>query len=633
MSATAIESPSADACEDLIRQVESLRQAVVEDSEPGYKLLSGLPVHRRNSAENLLHYLAMRSRDLRALQDRLADLGLSSFERAEPGVLANIDAVLRNLYLISGQQSPVDESPTKPEHLEVTEDLLAKNTAGLLGKSPRKRRAHIMVTLASEAAEDYLLVHQLLKDGMDCVRINCAHDSPETWIRTIGHVRDAERVTGRPCRILMDLAGPKLRTGPMESEPAVRKIRPVRTSHGQIVRPARIWLTPEDSPHSMDAADANFAIEAGWLARLEAGDGIKFRDARGSRRNWKIKETTKTGCWAEAKKTAYLSNGTVLRLRHSKDTPENETTIRTIPAKSSVIRLRKGDTLLMAGNETKGIAAIHDDNGELKSAGRVSLPIPEIYRDAHPGERVFFDDGRIGGIIGKINSQQLQIHITHTRNPVEKLSADKGVNFPDTHLNLPALSAKDINDLAFAARHSDMVGLSFANSPDDILALGEQLDKLNCKNLGVVIKVETNRGFTNLPAILLEALNFPDCGVMIARGDLGVECGFERMAEVQEEILWVCEAVHLPVIWATQVLEGLAKRGHTSRAEISDAAMGQAAECVMLNKGPYITEAVRTLDDILQRMQGHHRKKRSILRKLHLASAFYSNNSQGSTQH
>jgi len=113
-------------------------------------------------------------------------------------------------------------------------------------------------------------------------------------------------------------------------------------------------------------------------------------------------------------------------------------------------------------------------------------------------------------------------------------------------------------------------------------------------------------------------MNFPACGVMIARGDLAVECGFERLAEVQEEILWVCESAHVPVIWATQVLEGLTRRGHASRAEITDAAMSGAAECVMLNKGPHITQAVRTLDNILQRFQGHHAKKRSLLRKLKL---------------
>ncbi len=106
-------------------------------------------------------------------------------------------------------------------------------------------------------------------------------------------------------------------------------------------------------------------------------------------------------------------------------------------------------------------------------------------------------------------------------------------------------------------------------------------------------------------------------GVMIARGDLAVEVGYERLAEVQEEILWLCEAAHLPVIWATQVLEGLAKEGIPSRAEITDAAMSERAECVMLNKGPHIQEAIVVLDNILGRMQAHQSKKTSMLRQLH----------------
>jgi len=108
----------------------------------------------------------------------------------------------------------------------------------------------------------------------------------------------------------------------------------------------------------------------------------------------------------------------------------------------------------------------------------------------------------------------------------------------------------------------------------------------------------------------------PAAGVMIARGDLAVECGFERMAEIQEEILWVCEAAHMPVVWATQVLETLAKTGLPSRAEITDAAMGERAECVMLNKGPHLRDAVSALDDILVRMQNHQVKKSSMLRRL-----------------
>ena len=109
---------------------------------------------------------------------------------------------------------------------------------------------------------------------------------------------------------------------------------------------------------------------------------------------------------------------------------------------------------------------------------------------------------------------------------------------------------------------------------------------------------------------------------MIARGDLAAECGYQRLADVQKEILWMCEAAHVPVIWATQVLESLAKEGVASRSEITDAAAGVRAECVMLNNGPYIVKTVRALDDILRRMEGHHQKGRSTLRKLRLAALF-----------
>jgi pyruvate kinase len=109
--------------------------------------------------------------------------------------------------------------------------------------------------------------------------------------------------------------------------------------------------------------------------------------------------------------------------------------------------------------------------------------------------------------------------------------------------------------------------------------------------------------------------------VMVARGDLGVEIGFERMAEIQEEILWLCEAAHVPVIWATQVLESLAKRGLPSRAEVTDAAMAGRAEGVMLNKGPHISLALDFLCDVLTRMKGHQTKKSALMRKLHVAES------------
>ncbi len=106
---------------------------------------------------------------------------------------------------------------------------------------------------------------------------------------------------------------------------------------------------------------------------------------------------------------------------------------------------------------------------------------------------------------------------------------------------------------------------------------------------------------------------------MVERGSLGVEVGYERLAEVQEEILWLCEAAHVPVIWATQVLEGLAKSGQPSRAEISDAVMSGRAECVMLDEGPFIIPAVQFLNGILERMAAHQSKKRSMLRRLSIS--------------
>jgi pyruvate kinase len=183
------------------------------------------------------------------------------------------------------------------------------------------------------------------------------------------------------------------------------------------------------------------------------------------------------------------------------------------------------------------------------------------------------------------------------------------------------MTDKDLEDLSFVAQHADVIELSFANTAQDVESLQQHLAQLGSRQPAIVLKIETRRGFEDLPDMLLSAMQAPCCGVMIARGDLAVECGFERLAEVQEEILWICEAAHVPVIWATQVLETLARVGMPSRAEITDAAMGHRAECVMLNKGPHVVSAVRVLDDILRRMQAHQAKKSAMLRELHLAHA------------
>jgi pyruvate kinase len=211
------------------------------------------------------------------------------------------------------------------------------------------------------------------------------------------------------------------------------------------------------------------------------------------------------------------------------------------------------------------------------------------------------------------------VQITRAGIDGEKLGADKGINFPDSDLRLPALTGLDLELLPVVAKFADLIGLSFVHDPDDVLTLQHRLGQLQGNRPGIVLKLETRKAFETLPLLILAALRSESTGLMIARGDLAVECGFERMAEIQEEILWICEAAHMPVIWATQVLETLAKEGLPSRAEITDAAMGVRAECVMLNKGPHILEAIRALDDILRRMVDHQSKKRPMLRSLRVA--------------
>jgi len=215
-----------------------------------------------------------------------------------------------------------------------------------------------------------------------------------------------------------------------------------------------------------------------------------------------------------------------------------------------------------------------------------------------------------------VDDQGALLKVVEARTEGDKLKAEKGINLPDSCLSVPALSAKDLADLEFMAHHADMVSLSFAQDVKDVAALQKRLTALGRGDLGIVLKIETKQGFENLPGMLLQLLAWPRGAVMIARGDLAVECGYERLAEVQEEILWICEAAHVPTIWATQVLETLARTGRPSRSEITDAAMGERAECVMLNKGPHIRAALRTLDDILRRMQEHQRKKSPMLRRL-----------------
>jgi pyruvate kinase len=299
------------------------------------------------------------------------------------------------------------------------------------------------------------------------------------------------------------------------------------------------------------------------------------------------------------------------------------TTVGAIPSKPKTLRLNVSDTLLLTRSLDPGQPSKYDKKKQLTSPARIGATLPEFFDCVRPGEPIWFDDGKIGGTIRTVTPENVTVEITQARPAGEKLGAEKGINVPESQLGLSSLTKDDLEALPFVVNNADIVGYSFVRKESDVRDLQARLADLGGENLGIILKIETREGFEQLPALLLAAMRSRTVGVMIARGDLAIECGYERLAEVQEEILWICEAAHVPVVWATQVLESLAKTGVPSRSEITDAAMGERAECVMLNKGPYIIAAVQILDDILHRMQAHHEKKRSMLRKLHVASAFH----------
>jgi pyruvate kinase len=473
----------------LLRELRDLRQEMVASEGDAPPHLAGT---RAKSLRNLCHYLALRRKDIRPLQERLARAGLSSLGRCESHVLSSVDAVLHVLSRATGESAPPPAGSEAPSFDEGPA-ILAERAEALLGPSPESRTTRIMVTLSPEMAGDDVLLDRLFAAGMNAVRINCGHDDAGAWKTMIDQARSAARRAEKSCVVHVDLAGPKIRTS-------------------GIVDP----LT------------------------LEPGDRL----------------------------------------------------------------------VLTRGDATPAT---------IEGLARVGCTLPQVLDGAQPGHRVWFDDGTLGGTVERLVEGGVVVRIDHARGGRRRLGSDRGINFPESSIDVPGFTDKDREDLQAIAPDADTVALSFAQRPEDVKALLAALAACGRSEVGIVLKIETRDGFVALPRLLLLHTGPQPLGVMIARGDLAIEIGYERLAEVQEEMLWICEAAHVPVIWATQVLETLSKDGQPTRAEVTDAAMAAGAECVMLNKGKHVVDSVMVLDDILARMQQHQRKKSPTFRALRVS--------------
>jgi len=577
-------------------QLEQLRQAVIGDAARLQRAARG--DDDTPSLRNFAHYLALRSHDLRPLQALLGECALSSLGRSEAHVMATLDCLLAVIGAVLARSEPIE--PAAPVTFARGRQLLSANRIRLFGPLPNDRPSHIMVTMPRAVASDPGLAMQLVAAGMDCARINCAHDDAGIWEAMARNLRAAALAAGRECRILMDLAGPKLRTGPvaladcMRLKGVVMLVSGVPTEAGLLGFPAEL------------------------IAALAPGDVITLRDRRAKKRELLIEGREPDGrCRALCERAAQVDAQTEFCITLGGQRRQARAAMQMPPVE---IRLFEGDSLLLDRAARPGVAAQPDG-----TPARIGCGEPAVLDQLTAGMAVWIDDGKIGALVERIDAEGALLRITAAGPKGRRLRADQGLNFPDSALRLPALSDKDRRDLDFAIHHADLIGLSFAQSRDDLEALRAALAERGAPLLPIIAKIETAAGVGNLPEMLLAMVDRHPFGVMIARGDLMVEIGGERMAELQEEMLWLCEAAHVPVIWATQVLESLAHDGSLSRPELTDAAASARADCVMLNKGPHLLRALSVLVDIHTRMAGHQQKKNPQLRALSLASRLLEN--------
>ena len=567
-----------------------------------------------DSRDNLLAYLVLLEHDLQDVQLELADLGLSSLGRLEGCVLSSLQKVLHQL-----GASPPETSLAVPNFARARA-LLAQRSRALLGRPREGRATRIMVTLDADILRQSELLEDLLLKGMDIARINCAHDTTREWELIIEAIRHAEDrllqrglVVGRRCRILMDLAGPKVRTGPLALEsrplklsvPKDQRGRPIRMLEGFLdsnAQETRSIHLPGELPSFVLALPRQRGV-----ADLALGEEVRLVDTRDRTRLLRVLERlSPTRVRVGLERTAYVHEGLTMR------SARGETfTIGPVAPQPVDLRVQAGDRLLLSRDPSR---PGHPAQGGFPAS--ISCTLPEALSFVQPGHRVYIDDGKIAAVVRSSEPEYLELEITAPHGVSVRIRSEKGLNFPDSTIEIPALTKPDLEALRFVVKHANAVGLSFVHRPDDLNDLRTALRQVNHADPGIVLKIETTEAIHRLAQLLLAGLDLPKFGVMIARGDLAVEVGFENLSLVQEDILCLCEAAHVPVIWATQVLETLTKRGLPARAEITDAAMGQRAECVMLNKGEHVLEAVKTLAELLASEERHRIKKRQVFRDI-----------------
>ena len=597
----------------LIPPLQLLRQrALALETAYEAQLHEIAPAHL-NSARNLLHYLAVRQSDICDLQAELAALGLNALANMESATLATVNAALAAAHSLAGEPLPPGVLTEPPVGMQNGGELLGDYSRRLLGAPCGQRALSIMVTMPSEAATNPDLVRDLLAAGMDVMRIDCAYDGPQAGGEMIGHCRQAEQELGRKCQIFADLAGPRLRTGAIEAAGRVVKYQPRRDLRGRVVEPAQLRFVAAEG-REIPSADAIPLPKAMW-EQIRPKDELKFKDTRGRNRILTITGQEGDAWLATSEYTCYVETGITIRLvRRGQRIARAQ--VGLLPEVVLPLALHAGDLLTLVPSGKAGRPARYDSQGVVVEPARIPCTLDAVFDAARPGERVWFDEGKIGGVVTANEGSRITLSITQVPPGGARLKADRAIHLPDTALDIAALTGKDQDALAFLAPRVDVVGLACVRTPEDIERLHRELARLHAGHLGVVLRIETRQAVETLPRLLLTALRRPPAGILLPRDRLAVELGLEQLADVQAEIQGLCAAAHVPVIWAAQMQEGQARNGQPGRADMIDALTIDHAACVMLNKGPHLASTVQQMSALLERMQVYRTKKRAALRKL-----------------
>ncbi len=245
------------------------------------------------------------------------------------------------------------------------------------------------------------------------------------------------------------------------------------------------------------------------LSNLTVGELLQFKDARGKQRTFVVlQKLTQSKVRIGLAKTAYLDKGIELR-------SENGATfvIGEIKPQPVDLKVKLADKLRVFRNPSKlGVPATESPAG-------ISCTLPEALDFVKTGDRIFIDDGKIAGVVRSVTEEFLELEILSPTEGLISIKSEKGLNFPDSKINIPALTEEDKKNLEFVTLHATAVGLSFVHRASDLEALHNSLTMLGHKDFGIVSKIETREAVHRLGEILLAGLNLPNFGVLIARGE------------------------------------------------------------------------------------------------------------------